>query len=218
MKRRHDEDEPWTPPRPTRLYWIAAAILAFLVVAGGGIALGASGSLPSFGGGEGEDDESDSGSGGSAAKPCPDQHIDEAAGLCYTVPEGWEATTSELGLGPSSSIADPAADGTAQVHFGPAADIPIDLPGDLTDAVDAVLRYAGELFGAPVTDSAVDSHDIDGHDAVTAATTGPDNAPYVMVTLVDTGDGYGYAMSVIDPAGLGQRADADAVHESITVP
>lgn len=187
-------------------------------MAGGGIALGATGSLPSFTGFADDGADPDTDSSGDDGKPCPGQYLDETAGLCYTVPKGWTQTSSELGLGPSSSIADGKADGTAQVHFGSAADIPLDLPGDLSEAVNAVLGYAGELFGAPVSDSVVDSRDIDGHDAVTAASAGPDTVAYVMVTLVDTGDGYGYAMSVIDPAGLAQRADADGVHDSITLP
>jgi len=206
------DDEEFRPPRPWRFVWILLGVTAVVVLAGGGVVLG----MSSVSDPESVEEEK-------AADQEPEAPIeesgcagdlatDEAAGLCYLVPDGWVSSSMSVGVGPSSTIIaiDPTALATA--HFGPVANLPVDLPADLPGAVDAITEYACELFR--ISDCAPDvvERDIDGHQAVTA--TAGDADGVVTVTVVEVASGYSYAISVADES---HRGETETIHDSLRV-
>lgn len=206
---RDDDDDPPRPPRPWRLYWILAAVLAFLALAGGGIALGAAG-LSAVDGSRDEAPVTET-----PEEPCgPDREADEDARLCYPVPDGWTGSPVDIGLGPSSSLLFASIDGISQAHFGPLSSVPVDLPTDPPAAVDALTAYACEQFGAAACDPSVETRDIDGRAAVTASVDDGQGL-HITVTIVNvTDDASSYAVTVVDEPRL---PDAAAIHDGLGV-
>lgn len=205
------DDEEFRPPRPWRFLWILLGVTAVVVLAGGGVVLGMS-SI-------GESESSAEPEAGEASQPVTedagcssDLTVDEAAGLCYLVPDGWVSSSMSVGVGPSSTIiaVDPTVLATA--HFGPVANLPVDLPADLPGVVDAIADYACDLFKVGDCAPEVTERDIDGHQAVTATAGGVDG--FVTVTVVEVASGYSYATSVADET---HRGETDAIHDSLRV-
>lgn len=192
------------PPRPWRLIWILLGVVGIVALAGGGVVLGMSAA---------SSDEEAEESSQESTSPCDEGAVaDEAARLCYVVPDGWIGSSMGVGVGPTSTVASGDSDAVATAHFGPVSSLPIMAEADLSAMVETVTEYACELFDVSDCSPNVAVHDLDGHEAITA--TAGDERGYITVTVVEIGGGYSYVLSIADEA---HRADTDAIHGSLRV-
>ena len=202
--RDRDDEEP-RPPRTWRLVWILLGVVVVVVLGGGGVVLGMS--APPLPGGDTVDVTDES------SPVCDDGAVaDEAARLCYAVPDGWVASSIDVGVGPTSTLTAGDSGTSATAHFGPVAALPIPVEGDLPAMVEAVVQHACALFDTPDCDPNVGFGEVDGHESVSATAGAPEG--FITVTVVEIDGGYSYALSVADEV---HRADTDAIHASLTV-